>query len=551
MPPPNPRTRKNKAITLKVKLEVIKRKEDGQGNSAIGRNMNLGESTVRCIWKKKDEIRKAVKAYGGGSVDDRKRVNDRRVVKMEQYLASWISDKESQSIPLTKKGIMDMARDFYLTICHAQRAKPGKFKASTGWLYRFLSRKDIRNINLTGEIASADSVAATNFPAILKDIIEEGGYVPEVIYNMDECGLQYKKMPKSTFLSKSVKQAKGRKIDKSRFTVLFCCNLAGTHKHKPLVVHTAAHPRCYNHLSDMSHAPVHWLKTANGWMNSIATQDWLKHMFIPEAKWHWLRIYADATESDMEDDIDAMEPAQPALPAQPSPDDSDEPPPLESAESDADDPPSLPAPPPPQATPGPATPAPGLASHPAHLLQPNPDVMTVKEFWRCFTIKDAVDNMLKSWKEISVATIQRSWEKLTPHLVEDRHTQGAQRLEDAVNLAVEAARQVPGFGAVTREEIEDINRQGDEQTPEEIAQTVDIEAALRAEAAATPQEAMQVDNDYKMSDLSAVLALGEALKTKVMEIETTQLRRVDWSNTYKSLMRFHNERYQQGLNARA
>ncbi|KAK4327563.1 hypothetical protein Pmani_001970 [Petrolisthes manimaculis] len=290
MPPPNPCTRKNKAITLKVKLEVIKRKEDGQGNSDIGRNMNLGESTVRCIWKKKDEIRKAVKAYGGGSVDDRKRVNDRRVVKMEQYLASWISDRESQSIPLTKKGIMDMARDFYLTICHAQRAKPGKFKASTGWLYRFLSRKDIRHINLTGEIASADSVAATNFPAILKDIIEEGGYVPEVIYNMDECGLQYKKMPKSTFLSKSVKQAKGRKIDKSRFTVLFCCNLAGTHKHKPLVVHTAAHPRCYNHLSDMSHAPVHWLKTANGWMNSIATQDWLKHMFIPEAKWHCKKL---------------------------------------------------------------------------------------------------------------------------------------------------------------------------------------------------------------------------------------------------------------------
>ncbi|KAK4318315.1 hypothetical protein Pmani_010724 [Petrolisthes manimaculis] len=150
--------------------------------------------------------------------------------------------------------------------------------------------------------------------------------------------------------------------------------------------------------------------------------------------------------------------------------------------------------------------------------------------------------MLKSWKEISVTTIQRSWEKLTPHLVEDRHTQGAQRLEDAVNLAVEAARQVPGFGAVTREEIEDINRQGDEQTPEEIAQTVDIEAALGAEAAATPQEAMQVDNDYKMSDLSAVLALGEALKT--------QLRRIDWSNTFESLMRFHNERYQQGLNVR-
>ncbi|KAK4308073.1 hypothetical protein Pmani_020204 [Petrolisthes manimaculis] len=85
-------------------------------------------------------------------------------------------------------------------------------------------------------------------------------------------------------------------------------------------------------------------------------------------------------------------------------------------------------------------------------------------------------------------------------------------------------RALPVPCEILRKEIEDINRQGDEQTPEEIAQTVDIEAALRAEAAATPQEAMQVDNDYRMSDLSAVLALEEALKTKVLEIETTQLR---------------------------
>ncbi|KAK4304832.1 hypothetical protein Pmani_023236 [Petrolisthes manimaculis] len=93
--------------------------------------------------------------------------------------------------------------------------------------------------------------------------------------------------------------------------------------------------------------------------------------------------------------------------------------------------------------------------------------------------------------------------------------------EKTINCLKHRALPVPC--EILRKEIEDINRQGDEQTPEEIAQTVDIEAALRAEAAATPQEAMQVDNDYRMSDLSAVLALGEALKTKVLEIETTQL----------------------------
>lgn len=83
---PGPHSGKRKAIGLYVKRDVIKRKERGQGNSAIGRALGLSESTVRTIWKNKSEILRSIKAYGITKLDTRKRTCDERVIKMERYL---------------------------------------------------------------------------------------------------------------------------------------------------------------------------------------------------------------------------------------------------------------------------------------------------------------------------------------------------------------------------------------------------------------------------------------------------------------------------------
>ena len=91
-------------------------------------------------------------------------------------------------------------------------------------------------------------------------------------------------MPKSTFISVKCKQAKGRKADKSRVTVSFCLNSSGSHKMKPLVIHTAQHPRCYKHLKDMKKAPVYWRSSKKAWVNSKIIKDWLLNCFIPDAR---------------------------------------------------------------------------------------------------------------------------------------------------------------------------------------------------------------------------------------------------------------------------
>ena len=53
---------KRKAISFDIKKEVIARKEKGEGNTAIGRDLGLSESSVRVTWRKRDQIHASVKA---------------------------------------------------------------------------------------------------------------------------------------------------------------------------------------------------------------------------------------------------------------------------------------------------------------------------------------------------------------------------------------------------------------------------------------------------------------------------------------------------------
>ncbi|KAK3855276.1 hypothetical protein Pcinc_038312 [Petrolisthes cinctipes] len=308
-------------------------------------------------------------------------------------------------------------------------------KAST----RFQSDKDgaifeclerIRNVNLTGEAAAADSVAADNFPQILKDAIEEGGYDPECIYNMDECGLQYKKMPTSTFISRTSKKARGRKADKSRknrlpFKVLLTMD------------NCPAHPE---HLSDL-HPKVKVLFYPP---NTTSLQQPLDLEVIANVKtFYQTRVYAL-----MRQQTETGEEIQAIL------DSGDE-------AGDIDDPLPEPA----GGEPGMGTPPTqpdgddqsARSSAPHHHLAPNTNAISVKQFWRQFTIKDAVTHMLKAWEDINVATIRHSWKKVAPSFVKNVTESEAQDLRDSVTRAVEVAREVPGFETVTEEEILAIN----------------------------------------------------------------------------------------------
>jgi hypothetical protein len=110
---------------------------------------------------------------------------------------------------------------------HGERVGGHTFIASHGWIQRFKARAILYNIEVTSEAASADTVAATKFHKTLAEIIKNEDYLPQQIFNVDETGLLWKKMPDRSYIAQNEKTMPGFKISKDRLSLLLVGNVAG------------------------------------------------------------------------------------------------------------------------------------------------------------------------------------------------------------------------------------------------------------------------------------------------------------------------------------
>jgi hypothetical protein len=107
-----------------------------------------------------------------------------------------------------------------------------EFKASNGWLEKFLDFNDIKNKILSGESKSADLVSASEFIHTFAE--KSKFYRSKDIFNVDETALYYKATPNSSYVTSS-DLCSGTKIIKKRVTVLLGVSMEGE-KIKPLVI---------------------------------------------------------------------------------------------------------------------------------------------------------------------------------------------------------------------------------------------------------------------------------------------------------------------------
>jgi hypothetical protein len=70
-------------------------------------------------------------------------------------------------------------------------------------LHRFQKRHGIGAVTISGEQRSADTQAADNFPAVLKEQMKREQVTPEQVYNADETGLYWKMLPDRTLAVKT------------------------------------------------------------------------------------------------------------------------------------------------------------------------------------------------------------------------------------------------------------------------------------------------------------------------------------------------------------
>ena len=105
---------------------------------------------------------------------------------------------------------------------------------------------------MQGEKLSADQPE-------FKQVIDNGGYKLEQVFNCDESGLYYKLVPTKTLAAHFEKSIAGRKTQKERVTINACSNVTDTINLPLLFIGKAKNLRCFKHI-DVDSLPVVYKK---------------------------------------------------------------------------------------------------------------------------------------------------------------------------------------------------------------------------------------------------------------------------------------------------
>ena len=395
--------RARKSITLETKSEVVKRYERGESTACIKNAMGLSESTCRTIRDNSEKIKESIKAGKPLTASKSSYSRSPVIERMEKMLSTWIQDQNKKKANVSMDQIQRKALSLFENLKAQEKGEVKPFQASPGWFANFKIRHGFHNKIVSGESASADHAAAEAYPTTFKSIVEEGGYEARQIFNFDETGLYWKKMPNRTYISVEEKTAPGFKAAKDRITLMFGINMAG-HKLKPVAVYHALNPRALKGM-DHHYLPVRWYANAKGWMTSAIMQDYvngklrneLEKYCISEGIPFRILIVLDNASShpphlaDLCPNIKVVFfPPNTTSLLQPLDQHV-----IKSFKSKYlkkcfDD---------------------------LHNKTENTDV-GVRDYWRAFNIKHALNFIKESWEEVSVQSIRSSWKNACPHMAQ-------------------------------------------------------------------------------------------------------------------------------------
>ncbi|XP_053568147.1 tigger transposable element-derived protein 1-like [Bombina bombina] len=255
-----------KSITLDMKLKIIRLYDEGVIQAEIGRKLGFTRTTINTVMKNREKIVAEVKsATPVNTTTIRKR--DSIVADMERLLILWIENQTTRHVPVNQAIIQSKALSLFndLKAKKGEAAKDAEFVASRGWFDRFKKRSNLHNIKVQGEAAAANTEAAESYPSEFAKIIEDGGYSMDQIFNVDETGLFWKKMPARTFIARQEKSMPGYKPAKDRITLLLGGNASGTLKLKPLFIYRFQNPRALKNYVK-TRLPVHWRANKKAWI---------------------------------------------------------------------------------------------------------------------------------------------------------------------------------------------------------------------------------------------------------------------------------------------
>ncbi|XP_051868769.1 tigger transposable element-derived protein 1-like [Pristis pectinata] len=392
--------RPRKGISLDIKLNILQRFDAGEKLSAIAKTLGLATSTVATIRDNRDKIQASAQIATPLSARTLYFHRSEVMLNMERLLSLWIKDQTQDNVPLSTNVIQAKAKSLYDELLKEEgSAAQGKpFLASKGWFDRFRKRFNLHKVQ------STDVETAINYPSDLKKVIDEGEYMPEQVFNVDETGLFWKRMPDRTFISKEEKATPGFKASNDRLTLLIGGNAAGDFKLKPVLVYSCENPRALKGYAKPN-LPVIWRSNRKAWMTVTIFQDWFINYFCPAVEKYCAKHHICNKALLILDNA----PCHPLN--------------LNDLSNNVR--------------------VEYLATDTASLLQPMDQGVianfkryylrktfkqlinatdregkpTVREFWKSFNIMNAIDNIAESWDEVKVSTMNGVWKNIWPECI--------------------------------------------------------------------------------------------------------------------------------------
>ncbi|XP_032806279.2 uncharacterized protein LOC116940493 [Petromyzon marinus] len=227
--------RAKKIMPLSEKVRLLDRLALGESAASVGRLYGVNESTVRYIKKSEVAIRASVSECVPRSARASFYTRDPHMEKMERALNLWIEDQTRMGVPLSGVDIRERALRFYERSAQSSCGDSGNngsgkksrtpFAASKGWFENFKKRYSLQNVKLVGE--SMDTVADEGAYRVLRKKVvdeeeEDDDCKPRQVFDVDEMGLFWKKMPTRTYISKE--ERSGLKAPPDDGPSLLCAN---------------------------------------------------------------------------------------------------------------------------------------------------------------------------------------------------------------------------------------------------------------------------------------------------------------------------------------
>ncbi|GFT25433.1 tigger transposable element-derived protein 1 [Nephila pilipes] len=278
-----------KMISMEAKQEIIAKHERGVRIIDLANEYGRNPSTISTIIKQKEAIKKLQPSKGVTIISKlRTNIHD----EMEQTLLLWIKEKlldgdsVSEAIICEKAGAIFQGLKRDVTETEGESSQDGEgFKVSRGWFDNFKKRSGIHSIICYVEASRGDIKAAENFIKVFEKLISEKGYLPQQVFNCDETGLFWKKVPSRKFITAEENSLPGHKAMKDRLTLALCANAIEDFKIKPLLVYHSENPRAFKAYKVMKEKlQVLWSANSKAWVTRQFFMEWMNIVFGPSVK---------------------------------------------------------------------------------------------------------------------------------------------------------------------------------------------------------------------------------------------------------------------------